>query len=87
MAEGRSKALWTHTSTVIATIAEVHRDRNKRPEPFSPIDFNPYIEKKKEKKPEHKMSMRELHAMMPNLPDALGRAARAKARRETKAVK
>lgn len=41
MAEGKGQALWSHTSHVLALIANVNRDP-KRTQPFTPADFNPH---------------------------------------------
>ena len=46
MHEGRARDLWTHTSSVLALIANVNRD-TKRRKPFSPDDFNPYAERRR----------------------------------------
>lgn len=46
MAEGRSKVAWSHTSAVLALIANVNRDP-KRSTPFKPDDFNPHASKGK----------------------------------------
>ena len=43
MAEGRGRAAWAHTSSVLALIANVNRDP-KRQRPFRPADFDPYAE-------------------------------------------
>ena len=41
MAEAHRKEAWQHTSTIIATLANIHRDPKKKPKPFSPSDFQP----------------------------------------------
>jgi hypothetical protein len=41
MAEGRSAFLWSHTSHVLALIANVNRDPKKQ-RAFRPADFNPH---------------------------------------------
>jgi hypothetical protein len=41
MGEARSQMLWTHTSSVMALLANVHRDA-KKTRPFKPADFNPH---------------------------------------------
>jgi len=43
MAEGRSKQMWTHTSCIMALIANVNRDP-KKTRAFKPDDFNPYAQ-------------------------------------------
>jgi hypothetical protein len=32
---------WTHTARVMALIAEIHRDKTKRKNPFTAADFDP----------------------------------------------
>ena len=39
---------WSHTSAVLALIANVNRDAKKRPRPFQPSDFDPHTTGKKE---------------------------------------
>ena len=41
MAEGLGRERWTHTSVVMALIANVNRDP-KKTRPFKPEQFNPY---------------------------------------------
>lgn len=41
MAEGRNRAHWQHTSSVLALFANAHRDPRKRARPFRPDDFDP----------------------------------------------
>ena len=50
MAEGRSRSTWSHTSTVLAMIANVNRDP-KKSDPFRPSDFDPHAAKPKAEKP------------------------------------
>ncbi len=45
MAEARAKENWTHTSSVLAMIANVNRDP-KKSRAFRPDDFNPYAAKR-----------------------------------------
>ena len=47
MAEAKVKHNWTHTSSVLAMIANVNRDKKKKPSPFKPDDFNPFAKKTK----------------------------------------
>ena len=42
LAEGHSRALWAHTSSVIAAIANSARNPDKQPKPFMPAQFNPH---------------------------------------------
>jgi hypothetical protein len=42
MAEGRRKENWSHTSHLLAMLANANRDAKKQRQPFSPNDFNPF---------------------------------------------
>ncbi len=44
MADGRSREAWNHTSALLAMLANLHRDRKKRP--LQPADFHPYARAK-----------------------------------------
>jgi hypothetical protein len=44
MAEGKNKALWCHTSSLMALIANCHRDP-KKTSPYKPDHFNPYAKR------------------------------------------
>jgi hypothetical protein len=44
MAEGRNKVLWCHTSSLMALIANCHRDPKKTSQ-YRPDDFNPYTKR------------------------------------------
>lgn len=46
MVEGRNAEAWSHTSSVLALIANVNRDPKKR-RAFKPADFNPYAKLRK----------------------------------------
>jgi hypothetical protein len=41
MGEARSQVLWSHTSSVLAMLANIHRDA-KRSKVYHPADFNPH---------------------------------------------
>ena len=41
MAEGRQKAEWGQTASMLALIANCHRDPKKRQRPFAPDEFMP----------------------------------------------
>ena len=45
MAEGRARERWTHTSWLLAMMANVNRDP-KRSRVFHPDDFNPYAQRR-----------------------------------------
>lgn len=44
MARGRQRSQWAQTSTVLALLANAHRDPKRRPYPFEPWDFDPFAE-------------------------------------------
>jgi hypothetical protein len=64
MFEGLREQAWSHTSSIMALIANLHRDP-KKSQPFHPHDFNPL--KSHRRQPLIKLSMRELFKMMPQL--------------------
>jgi len=41
MAEARRREAWQHTSSMIATLANIHRDPKKKPRPYAASDFQP----------------------------------------------
>lgn len=41
MARGRQRDEWDRTSTVLAMLANLHRDPKKRRTPYRPADFHP----------------------------------------------
>ena len=45
MGEARSQMLWSHTSSVLAMLANIHRDA-KRLKIYHPSDFNPHAKKR-----------------------------------------
>ena len=44
MGESRSQQAWAHTSSVLALLANIHRD-SKKTRAYKPADFNPHIRK------------------------------------------
>lgn len=38
----QDRRLWNHTSSVMALVANVNRDRKRQPKAFTADDFNPY---------------------------------------------
>lgn len=44
MGEARSQQAWAHTSSVLALLANVHRD-SKKTRAYKPADFNPHMRK------------------------------------------
>lgn len=47
MYTGRSKYDWDHTSNLIAVIAEVNRNHEKRSQPYEPREFHPHYKHKR----------------------------------------
>jgi hypothetical protein len=45
MGEARSQILWNHTSSVLAMLANIHRDA-KRSKVYHPSDFSPHGKKR-----------------------------------------
>jgi len=43
MAEARRRDQWSHTATLLAMTANVHRNPKKRARPFSPVEFHPLL--------------------------------------------
>ena len=48
MQEGHADELWSHTSSIMALIANCNRDPEKRKHPFTPADFNPLAHRQTE---------------------------------------
>jgi len=46
MAEGMVEDEWTRTASIMALIANCHRDDKKRTKPYTPNDFNPFGKKR-----------------------------------------
>ena len=46
MAEAKGRHDWGMASSVLALLANAHRDPRRKPAPFSPADFNPYLVKR-----------------------------------------
>jgi hypothetical protein len=42
MVDARRRECWAHTSSILALLANIHRDRRKKPSPYKPDDFTPY---------------------------------------------
>jgi hypothetical protein len=45
MTDARRKEQWSHTSALMALVANVNRNPRKRSRPYSPIDFHPLVER------------------------------------------
>lgn len=43
MSEARRREAWSHTASLLALTANVHRNPQKRPRPFSPAEFHPLL--------------------------------------------
>ena len=41
MTEAKRREAWQHTSSVLATLANIHRDPKKRSRPYAATDFQP----------------------------------------------
>ena len=51
MVEANRKEAWQHTSAVLATLANIHRDPKKKPRPFTAADFQPLAAKRAPRNP------------------------------------
>ena len=47
MTEAKRREAWQHTSAILATLANIHRDPKKKPRPYSQDDFNPVASAKR----------------------------------------
>ena len=47
MADAKRHDAWQHTSTLLALLANIHRNPKKKPQPFSPAEFNPLNNERK----------------------------------------
>ena len=47
MAEARCQDGWSHTSAMLAMIANANRDPKKKKSPYKPADFNPMLAERK----------------------------------------
>jgi hypothetical protein len=45
--KGRQRELWNHTSSLLAQLAEIHRDPKKRPRPYDAAEIHPMRDRKK----------------------------------------
>ena len=50
MADSRRQNEWQHTSAILAMLANIHRNPKKKPQPFTPAEFNPLAEERKQPK-------------------------------------
>lgn len=42
MTEARRKDQWDHTADLLVALSEPHRDRKRRPRPYTSEDFHPF---------------------------------------------
>lgn len=68
MAEGRSISTWGPTGELMALIANVNRDPNRKREPFEAADFNPHIGKRE--KPRETISLKDAFKLIGGKPAA-----------------
>jgi hypothetical protein len=45
MADGRGRDEWARTALLCSILANCHRDPKKKPRPYSPSEFNPFMRK------------------------------------------
>jgi hypothetical protein len=64
MAEGRSRAAWDHTSYVVATLANIHRDHKRRARPYEPEEFHPLRGRARRPPPTERITVGELRAIL-----------------------
>lgn len=66
MAEGRARQLWHVASHVLALLANCHRNKQERSEPFQPRDFIPpqYLDDTAAKKPAAEPEPEQAFALM-----------------------
>lgn len=50
MGDAQSRQAWAHTSSLLALLANLHRD-TKKTRAFKPADFNPHLRKSQAKLP------------------------------------
>lgn len=43
MADGVAQERWNHTSQLVATLCELHRNPKRRSRPFTADEFHPYL--------------------------------------------
>ena len=73
MGEARSKVQWSHTSAVLALLANINRDPKKHPSPFTVDQFNPHAPKRSKKETIKTVTMGELQALIPDLPGVMAK--------------
>lgn len=50
MAEGRSRAAWSHTSALLCLLANANRNPKKQKDPFTVADFNPHAQRRRRRR-------------------------------------
>ena len=63
MAESKSKDSWNHTASLMALLANAHRDKKRKSSPYKPSDFNPFSGSRKRQRVSVEQLTREMMAM------------------------
>ena len=63
MAEGRGRFEWNRTSSLMALLVNIFRDR-KKGKSVNPADFNPYQQHSGREKPKIRISVAEMKQML-----------------------
>lgn len=66
MLQGCRREAWSHTGQILCLLANIHRDPQKRRQPFEPDEWNPYAERKAPTKltPEQEQQIAEFDRLM-----------------------
>jgi hypothetical protein len=72
MATGREKSEWERTSLLAMLSANPNRDPDKRSEPYSPLDFNPFANGRRPEKAEKPKRKVSLMSMRKGIEEAMG---------------
>jgi hypothetical protein len=72
LSAGRREHDWNIASSVMALLAELHRDRKKRGRPFKPAEFNPLAGKTSKPIPTTVMQLGSLLGITPQRRDGDG---------------
>jgi hypothetical protein len=63
MAEGRSRAAWNHTASIMALLANINRDPRRRSQPYKPEEFTPHASRNIAPVPVKQVDMKSLKNM------------------------
>ena len=63
MAEGRSRAAWNHTGSMMALLANINRDPKRRSKPYRPEEFSPHAVPRVKPVPVKNIDMKDLKSM------------------------